>query len=109
MKKGIDIEVDQPGDGDIADKGSVVTIKYSLFLNRGDCIQKDEEYTFELGKRRAIAGLEYAVEGMKVKGKRTVRVSPHLAYKSNGVLHKIPPNAVLIFEIELLKVAGTKE
>ena len=51
-----------------------------------------------------IAGLEYGVKGMRVGGKRRIRVGPHLAYRENGVPSTIPANAVLEFRVTLLGV-----
>ena len=61
------------------------------------------EVTFTLGKRTVIAGLEYGVEDMCVGGKRSLQVSPHLAYREAGVPGIIPANAKLRFEVELLR------
>jgi FKBP-type peptidyl-prolyl cis-trans isomerase len=51
-----------------------------------------------------IAGLERGLEGMRIGGIRKLRVSPHLAYRDTGVPGVVPPNAVLMFEIELLSI-----
>jgi FKBP-type peptidyl-prolyl cis-trans isomerase len=51
-----------------------------------------------------IAGLEYGIEGMRVGGRRRLRVPPHLGYRDKGMSGKIPPNALLFFEVELLEV-----
>jgi FKBP-type peptidyl-prolyl cis-trans isomerase len=51
-----------------------------------------------------IAGLERGLEGMRIGGVRKLRVSPHLAYRDTGVPGVVPPNAVFIFEIELLSI-----
>lgn len=54
-----------------------------------------------LRRRQAIAGIEHALVGMKPGGYRKVRVSPHLAYRDQGLTDLIPPNAVLIIELWL--------
>jgi FKBP-type peptidyl-prolyl cis-trans isomerase len=54
-----------------------------------------------LGKRQTIAGIEHSLVGMKPGGYRKVRVSPHLAYRDQGLTDLIPPNAVLIIELWL--------
>lgn len=61
-------------------------------------------HTFTLGARVAIAGLEYGVEGMRVGGRRRIKVPPHLGYREQGIAGKIPPNAILFFDVELLEV-----
>jgi len=62
-----------------------------------------------LGRRRAIAGVEHALMGMKVGGYRKVRISPHLAYRDKGIPDHIPPDAVLIVEIWLREVAQERK
>lgn len=57
-----------------------------------------------LGKRRAIAGVEYALIGMKPGGYRKVRLSPHLAYRDEGLTDLIPPNAILKVELWLRQI-----
>ena len=54
-----------------------MTIRYDLSLNRGDLIQSVDRYSFVLGKREVIAGLEYGVEGMRMGGHRQFRVRAH--------------------------------
>src|SRR5262245_2357691 len=101
---GIEYEDLEIGNGPIAERGCTVEIEYSLFLNRGDCIQKSAKSSFRIGGRHVVAGLEYGVEGMKAGGKRRIRVSPHLAYGDAGVPDVIPANAVLEFRVSLLSV-----
>jgi FKBP-type peptidyl-prolyl cis-trans isomerase len=50
-----------------------------------------------------IAGLFYGVEGMRIGGKRTLKISPHLAYRDKGIEAVIPPNAVLEIEVKIHK------
>lgn len=102
----VEILSESPGDGDLASRGSDVTIRYTGELHRGDVFQRDVVTTFRLGGRRVIAGLEYGVEGMRVGGTRVIRVPPHLAYRADGVPGVIPPNALLVFRIELLAVGS---
>ncbi len=59
------------------------------------------DHTIVLGRRQAIAGVEHALMGMKVGGYRKVRVSPHLAYRENGLADLVPSDAVLIVELRL--------
>jgi FKBP-type peptidyl-prolyl cis-trans isomerase len=94
----------QTGDGAVALRGASVTVRYSGFLNRGERFQTDVVTTFAVGERNTIAGLSWGVEGMRVGGRRRLRVGPHLAYRDKGVPGLIPPNAKLVFEVELLTV-----
>ena len=104
LRTGIKIESDFMGSGQEIERGDRVTVRYNLFLNRGDKVKSEEKYTFTIGTREVIAGLEYGVEGMRVGGRRRFRAGPHLAYRDRGVTNVIPPNAVLIFDVELIAV-----
>jgi len=101
---GLRIDELQLGDGAIAMRGARVTVRYTGYLNRGETFQANQVVTFAVGERNTIAGLSWGVEGMRVGGRRRLRVGPHLAYRDNGVLGVIPPNAKLVFEVELLSV-----
>ena len=103
-RAGVQYEDTELGKGSTAERGCTVEVEYSLFLNRGDQVQKDVHYSFQIAARHEIAGLEYGVEGMRVGGKRCIRVGPHLAYRENGVPATIPANAVLEFRVTLLGV-----
>jgi len=107
--EGIDIDDLHIGSGNIAMKDSIVTVKYTLSLNRGGVVQKDVEATFSIADRKTIPGLRYGIQGMSEGGRRMLRVSPHLGYGETGVVGKIPPNAVLVFEVELLKCANSRQ
>ena len=101
---GVRYEDVQVGLGPAAARGAEVDVRYSLSLNRGDVLQEDTSASFRLGERRVIPGLEYGVEGMRVGGRRRIRVGPHLGYGEHGVVGVVPPNAVLEFEVQLLDV-----
>ncbi len=101
---GVEYEDLKLGDGPIAERGAKVEVRYSLFRNRGDPVQEDQHYAFRVGKRRAIPGLEYGVEGMRVGGERRLRVGPHLAYRDQAIPGVVPERAVLEFRVTLLRV-----
>ena len=105
---GVEYEDLKVGKGPIADRGAKVEVRYDLFLNRGQRVQENQLYSFRVGKRHAIPGLEYGVEGMRVGGERRLRVAPHLAYADQGIPGVVPVRAVLEFHVTLLRVdAGT--
>ncbi|MHB8630295.1 MAG: FKBP-type peptidyl-prolyl cis-trans isomerase [Aggregatilineales bacterium] len=95
------------GQGSVAEQGKVAIIHYRGFLNHGEQFRSSydtgQPLTFRIGARQIIAGLEKGVIGMKVGGKRKIRVSPHLAYRDQTV-PGVPPNAVLFFEIDLIDI-----
>jgi FKBP-type peptidyl-prolyl cis-trans isomerase FkpA len=103
MPRGIRIREIRVGDGKVATGDSIVTIHYEGTLRRGEPFGDGTE-TIDLRRRESIAGLRYGIEGMRVGCRRRITVGPHLAYGEAGVPGRIPPNAVLIFEVELLAV-----
>lgn len=92
------------GDGPSAECGSRVTIRYTGYLNRGEVFQTDVVVTFAVGERNIITGLSHGVQGMRVGGRRRIRVGPHLAYRDRGVPTVVPPDAKLTFDVELLAI-----
>jgi len=104
MRRGVEIESETVGQGATAERGRTVTVRLDGFLHHGDQFQSGEVVTIQLGKRRVIAGLEYGIEGMRVGGRRRLRIGPHLAYGDEGVSGTIPGHALLIYEVELLSV-----
>ena len=109
LPSGIKIESETLGTGAVAARGDKVTVSYTLALNQGEVVQVVDSCSFTLGKRDVIAGLDYGVEGLRVGGQRRFRVSPHLAYRDQGVAGTIPANAVLIFDVKLLSIARASD
>jgi hypothetical protein len=108
MTSGIKIRDVEVGTGPVAERGSVVVVHVRSFLNRGDewwnTYAEGRPAVLDLAKRHSIPGLSQGIEGMKGGGKRELIVSPHLAYGATGIPGKVPPNAVVRFEVELLEV-----
>jgi rhodanese-related sulfurtransferase len=100
------------GTGAEATPNSVVSVHYRGRLTDGT--EFDSSYTrgtpieFQLGAGRVIRGWDEGLVGMKVGGKRTLEIPPELGYGARGAGAAIPPNAHLVFDVELMGVAGPK-
>jgi FKBP-type peptidyl-prolyl cis-trans isomerase len=97
------------GTGKVAVKGSTVKVNYAgWLLEQGtefdNSYDRKEPFEFTIGARQVIKGWELGVAGMKVGGKRQLRIPPDLAYGWQGQPPGIPRNAYLIFDVELLDV-----
>jgi len=96
------------GQGDVADTGKVLVVNYSGWLKEGgvkfDSSIEDRPFTFRLGAGDAIKGWDEGLMGMKVGGKRRLVIPPELGFGKQGVGSVVPPNAVLVYEFELLAV-----
>ena len=96
------------GTGAPAVVGKGVQVHYSGFLTTGQKFDssrdRGEPFVFQLGAGEVIRGWDEGVAGMKVGGQRQLRIPPGLAYGSSGAGGTIPPNATLIFDVELLDV-----
>lgn len=85
-------------------KGKKVTVAYIGRLKDGKVFDKSSNFSFRLGVGEVIRGWDEGVAGMSVGGKRKLIIHPDCGYGKRGAPPQIPPNAVLIFEVELLKV-----
>jgi FKBP-type peptidyl-prolyl cis-trans isomerase len=97
------------GTGATAAPGNSVKVHYSGFLTTGakfdSSRDRGEPFSFPLGAGQVIKGWDEGVAGMKVGGPRQLRIPPELGYGAAGAGGTIPPNATLIFDVELLEVA----
>ena len=103
------------GNGRQAEKGLAVTVHYTGWLydpNQTDgkgkkfdsSLDRNDPFIFNLGGGQVIRGWDDGVDGMKIHGKRTLIIPPDMGYGSRGAGGVIPPNATLIFDVELLGV-----
>jgi FKBP-type peptidyl-prolyl cis-trans isomerase len=110
-----DITDTKLGEGDEAREGQQVTVHYTGWLfdknadgNKGTKFDssrdRDEPFDFPLGMGRVIQGWDMGVQGMKVGGQRTLIIPPEMGYGRRGAGGVIPPNATLVFDVELLNV-----
>lgn len=109
---GLRYEDHKVGVGAEAVKGKTVDVHYTGWLNDGDrkgkkfdsSVDRGRPFSFPLGVRRVIRGWDEGVAGMKIGGKRTLYIPANLGYGARGAGRSIPPNADLIFDVELLGI-----
>jgi FKBP-type peptidyl-prolyl cis-trans isomerase FkpA len=108
----IDVRI---GKGEDAVAGKIVNVHYTGWLfnktapeNKGEKFDSSRDrpgqFTFPLGAGRVIKGWDEGVKGMKVGGQRTLIIPPSMGYGARGAGGVIPPNATLIFDVELMGV-----
>lgn len=97
------------GDGDTAETGNRVSVHYTGRLTDGtkfdSSLDRNQPFAFNLGAGQVIAGWDEGVCGMKVGGKRKLTIPSDLGYGAAGAGGVIPPDATLVFEVELLEVS----
>ena len=107
----------QLGDGNEATAGKPVVVHYTGWLfdesaedNKGSKFDsskdRNDPFTFNLGAGQVIKGWDEGVAGMKVGGQRTLIIPAEMGYGAQGAGGVIPPNATLVFDVELLDVQG---
>lgn len=98
------------GSGNAVKSGDTVVIHYEGTLPTGEVFdssyKRGQPFTTAIGVGRVIKGWDEGVVGMKVGGKRRLTIPPDKAYGVEGIPGAIPPNATLIFTLELLEIKG---
>ena len=103
------------GDGDEAVEGKSIVVHYTGWLyddsaedNKGSkfdsSLDRNDPFSFILGAGQVIRGWDQGFAGMKVGGNRTLIIPPDMGYGASGAGNVIPPNATLVFDVELLEV-----
>jgi peptidylprolyl isomerase len=109
---GLEYEDTTPGTGASPATGQTCVMHYTGWLWENDAkgkkfdssVDRGQPFTFPIGVGRVIKGWDEGVASMKVGGKRTLRIPADLGYGSRGAGGAIPPNATLLFEVELLEL-----
>ena len=113
LASGLQYEDTQVGTGDEAKAGDHVSVHYTGWLQKPDGTagskfdsskDRNDPFNFPLGAGHVIKGWDEGVQGMKVGGARTLVIPASLGYGARGAGGAIPPNATLIFDVELLGV-----
>ena len=111
---GLQIVDTKVGTGTTPKTGQICVVHYTGWLYQDgqkgkkfdSSLDRNDPLEFPVGQRKVIAGWDEGVASMKVGGKRTLIIPPELGYGARGAGGVIPPNATLIFEVELLDVKG---
>ena len=109
---GLQFEDTQPGTGATPTRGQTCVMHYTGWLwvdgakgtKFDSSVDRGKPFSFLLGRGQVIKGWDEGVAGMKIGSKRTLRIPPELGYGARGAGGVIPPNATLLFEVELLEL-----
>jgi FKBP-type peptidyl-prolyl cis-trans isomerase len=104
----VKIETLKDGTGDGAKDGDTLVVHYTGTLTDGKKFDSSKDrgqpFPVTLGQRRVIAGWEQGLQGMKIGETRRLTIPPELGYGSRGAGGVIPPDATLVFEVDLLEI-----
>jgi peptidylprolyl isomerase len=107
-RSGVKVEVVKEGTGGEPKQGQIVTVHYTGWLTDStkfdSSVDHGKPFTYQFGVGQVIQGWDDGVATMKVGGKSKFTIPPELGYGGRGAGGVIPPNATLIFEVELLEI-----
>lgn len=102
------IEELAPGAGPTVKSGDTLVVHYTGWLTNGkkfdSSLDRNEPFEFTIGQGRVIQGWEKGLLGMQKGGKRKLTIPPEMGYGARGAGGVIPPNATLVFEVELVEI-----
>jgi len=119
-RSGIKVIADQAGDGAPIERQHVYRLRLKIWLHKGEPVRWEQPWglvdrarleddgatlitDLRIDRENMFAGLLQGIEGMRIGGKRKLKISPHLAYGDKGIPGRIPPRAVIIVEIEFIE------
>lgn len=107
-RSGVNVEVITEGKGPSPKEGQIVTVHYTGWLTDStkfdSSVDRKQPFTYQFGTGQVIQGWDDGVATMKVGGKSRFTIPPELGYGTQGAGDVIPPNATLIFDVELLSI-----
>jgi len=110
LASGLQYEDVVVGSGKMAEPGMNVSVHYTGWLTDeaktkfDSSVDRGQPFQFQLGAGQVIQGWDEGVKGMRIGGKRKLTIPPDLGYGSRGASGVIPPNATLLFDVELIDV-----
>ena len=109
MSEELQIEDQIVGEGDEAVAGQTVEVHYTGWLEDGTKFDsshdRNETFTFKLGAGQVIQGWDQGFAGMKIGGTRKLTIPPGMGYGERGAGGVIPPNATLVFKVDLVSIS----
>lgn len=125
-RPGIRLIDEVPGDGPAVERGRIYHVRLKMWLNQGQPVRweqawglidrarlEDEGATLvtdlRIDRENLFAGLFQGIEGMRLGGRRKLKISPHLAYGDKGIPGQIPPGAVILAEIEFISESNKRD